>query len=245
VTRWSPSGRPQTDPRILFQLALALALLFLAVVVEQTVSAIAVETLVRWGIVGTISLALVAVLGWVALRARNDPEPEPRPEHLADVVGIRIAFDADAAAIVGRDLVALLRRPRAERLRAVARRLLDAQLDWRMVGLRTSPLAPEAEAARRFDAWSAEAREQLAPAGGAASSPRDALVVVCLHAETDEEISDLPTDHPSGVLRTLEGLAEDRWTVRRVELWTSRAPLSAATLRARDPSMIPARGSSS
>lgn len=242
MTRWSPSGRPQTDPRALLGVVLALVLVVLAFLVEQTVSAIAVATLVRWGIVGTISLALVGVLVWVALRARNDPREEPPPERLVDVVSVRIAFDAEAAAIIGRELATLLRRPRADRLRAVARRLLDAQLDWRMVALRTSPLAPEAETARRFDAWCAEARDQLAPAPDAAPSARDALVVVCLHAETEEEIADLPTDHPSGVLRTLESLAEDRWTVRRVELWTSRKPLTAAALRARDPTMIAARG---
>jgi hypothetical protein len=223
-------------------------LCLIGVAIERWLATIPMETIVRASILVIVGIAVVAMFVWLFVRVRRDREHEEvaageaGPGPMADAVAVLVAVDADAAPVISRDLTLALKRPRHVRLRAVAQRLLDAQLDFRLVGLRTTPPKEVLDAARGFDAWSDEVRTRFARKNDRDSSPKDALVVLCLLVETDEEIVDLPTDRAVSVTRTLELLANDRWSVRRVELFTARQPIPTSELRAIDPTLITPRG---
>jgi hypothetical protein len=151
---------------------------------------------------------------------------------------VRFAFEATAAAKMVRELVRAARGTDAERLKAVVQRLIDAQLDARLVGLETTKPLPETAAAELFFVWSdgARARYPKPP-----SPEANGLVVVCLHVETSEEIPDLPETDPKSAIATLETLRDHPRAVRRVDVWSSRHALSEAALREADPKLISAR----
>lgn len=245
--RWRHRGRP-LDSQSIFYLTVIFALCLVGFLIEQWLATIPLETIVRTSILVVVGIAVVAMIGWVVVRVRRDREhdeeaaKEAGPGPMADAVAVLVAVDADAAPVISRDLTLALKRPRHERLRAVAQRLLDAQLDYRLVGLRTAPPTDVVEAARGFDAWSDDVRTRFARKDERDGSAKDALVVLCLLVETDEEIVDLPTDRAASVTRTLELLANDRWSVRRVELFTARQPIPTRELRTIDPTLISARG---
>ncbi len=224
------------------------ALCVVGAAIERWLSTIPLETIQRTSILVIVAIAVCAMGVWLFVRVRRDRDAEEEAAEnveagaQADVVAVLAAFDADAAPIVSRDLALALKRPRAERLRAVAQRLLDAQLDFRLVGLRTTPPKDVLEAARGFDRWSDDVRTRFARKDDRDGSAKGALVVLCLLVETDEEIADLPTDRATSVVRTLELLANDRWSVRRVELWTARQPIPESELRTLDPGLLTARG---
>ena len=245
--RWRHHRRP-LDARTLFYASLIFFLCLVGFSIERWLATIPLETIVRTSILVAVGIAVVAMIGWVGVRVRRDREHEEEaavaagPGPMADAVAVLVAVDADAAPVISRDLTLALKRPGHARLRAVAQRLLDAQLDYRLVGLRTAPPRDVVEAARGFDAWGDDVRTRFARKDDRDRAAKDALVVLCLLVETDEEIVDLPTDRAASVTRTLELLANDRWSVRRVELFTARQPIPTSELRAIDPTLITPRG---
>ncbi|MBX7193341.1 MAG: hypothetical protein K1X94_14905 [Sandaracinaceae bacterium] len=223
--------------------AFAAIVLFFAALsagLERTLYAIDFARIERFAIVGAVSLAALALIAWLwreNKRAREEEAAHQATSPQADVVALRFAFEAPAAAKILRDLGGA-RGSDADRLRAVTSRLVEAQLDYRLVGLETTKPLPETAAAELFFSWSDGARGRYPKP----ATPESAgLVVVCLHVETTEEIPDLPESDPKSVVTTLEMLRDQPRTVRRVDLWASRHALSEAALREADPKLVAAR----
>lgn len=196
----------------------------------------------RGSILAIVGMLVLVLVVWLIGRVRADRAAEREllaSSPTADVVALRFAVDASAAPKILRELAISARRPLAERLAAVTQRLIDAQLDHRLVGLETTHPLPETAAAELFFFWSDGARARYARPE---DRSKDGLVVVCLHVETSEEIPDLDPKDPKSALATLETLRDHPRTVRRVDLWASRAPIPEARLRELDPVLVPARG---
>lgn len=237
--RWG--ARRRRGPMDLALSIVAVVLVVGSSALERTLAAIDFAWLERALIVGSVSLAVLAVVGWLwreQRRAKAEEDAYVASSPTADVVAVRFAFEATAAAKIVRELTRAARGTDAERLKAVVQRLIDAQLDARLVGLETTKPLPETAAAELFFVWSDGARARYPKP---ASPETNGLVVVCLHVETSEEIPDLPETDPKSVFATLETLRDHPRTVRRVDVWSSRNALSEAALREADPKLIPAR----
>ncbi len=190
-----------------------------------------------------IALGVLGVVGFVLWRVVRAYLVQPGvAEPSSDVVGLRFAVDATVAPRLAAALTEALKLPRSLRLARVAESLLDAKQQWRLVGLSTTPPLPASQAAALFDRWVASVRERFvreAPPEGGDPFREQALLVVCLHLETYEEIPDLRDDDPESVSRTLYLLRGKPRTVRRVDLWSSARPVSAKRLLELDPKMLP------
>ncbi len=234
---WGPRRRRGPIDLFVTTVMFVFALLVSAVHHPQ----IDISVLERGSIVAILGALVVALIVWLVRRTRADRLAEQEllaSSPTADVVALRFAVDASAAPKILRELASSARRPLAERLTAVTQRLLDAQLDHRLVGLETTHPLPETAAAELFFFWSDSARGRYTKT----EDSKDGLVVVCLHVETSEEIPDLDPKDPKSVLATLETLRDHPRTVRRVDLWASRAPITESRLRELDPVLVPARG---
>jgi hypothetical protein len=188
----------------------------------------------------------VLVLGgslWLVARSFR---PTPRPERadgaprMADVTGLRIAIDAGVAPALVGAVQRALRLPEQARLAGVASALLETRPQWRFAALDATRPLPEAKAAKLFDAWARDVRTRFAPRGSL--PPGDpfrssALLVVCLHVETSEEIPDVSHADPDAVEKTLSYLQGRPMSVLQVDLWSSSEPLSASDLPAIDGTM--------
>lgn len=237
--RWG-AGRRRGDP---VTTVIVLVFVLVAGGLERSLAHIDVQWFERMGVLAIVGLLLASVVVWLVLRVRRDRAAEAEliaSSPTADVVAVRFAVEASAAPKLLRDLARSARKPPGERLAAVTQRLLEAQLDHRLVGLETTKPLPETAAAELFFFWSDGARGRYAKPE--ADAAKDGLVVVCLHVETSEEIPDLDPKDPKSALATLETLRDHPRTVRRVDLWASRAPLPEPRLRELDPVLVPARG---
>jgi hypothetical protein len=183
------------------------------------------------------SVALVA--RWIGTR-RSDPEPAP--DRLADVAGLRIALDASVAPSLVAALSRALTEPEHRRLQRIAELLLEARPQWRLAALDATQPLPEPKARKLFDAWADDVRKRFVPRASLVSDDyrTSSLLVVCLHVETSEEIRDASGPGDEAVERTLRQLAYgQRLTVRRVDLWSSSEPLSATDLATIDHTLQP------
>jgi len=236
--RWG--ARRRRDSLDYFFAVIAVIFALIAGVLEH--SQVDIEWIERSSIIAIVGLLLLLLVAWLVGRIRADRAAEEEllaSSPTADVVALRFAVDASAAPKILRDLAVSARRPLTERLAAVTQRLIEAQLDLRLVGLETTHPLPETAAAELFFFWSDSSRGRYAKPEDRSN---DGLVVVCLHVETSEEIPDLDPKDPKSVLAKLETLRDHPRTVRRVDLWASRAPITESRLRELDPVLVPARG---
>jgi len=198
--RWG--ARRRRGPMDLALSIVAVVLVVGSSALERTLAAIDFAWLERALIVGSVSLVVLAVVGWLwreQRRAKAEEDAYVASSPTADVVAVRFAYEAAAAAKIVRELTRAARGTDAERLKAVVLRLIDAQLDARLVGLETTKPLPETAAAELFFVWSDGARARYPKP---ASPETNGLVVVCLHVETSEEIPDLPETGPKSVIAT-------------------------------------------
>jgi hypothetical protein len=226
------------------------------VAVVVTIVVVAFQSLYPAADLGFV-LTVAAVLGvFVHLgraaiegRRRTAPRRDPRfarPADLLDadrhdLVGVRVAIERTVAIPLLAELEAASTGAAAGRAARVAAVLLAHHGAWRFVGVDATRPLPLAKASEIFDRWCADVRQRFSPGArrDADAFRSDALTMVSLHVASPGRIPEVAVHDPRAARFVLESLRDHSATwATRVDLWSAERPLSAAELRAADPTLM-------
>jgi hypothetical protein len=196
-------------------------------------------------------LGVFVHLGRAAIegRRRSGPRRDPRfarPADLLDadqhdLVGVRVAIERTVAIPLLAELEAASQGAAPGRAARVAAVLLAHRGAWRFVGIDATRPLPAATASQIFDRWCADVRQRFSPGArrDADAFRSDSLTMVSLHVASPGRIPEVAVHDPDAARFVLESLRDHSATwATRVDLWSAERALSAAELRAADPTLM-------